>query len=307
MFFLTLCALGIGGYLAGVRRMHAAGTAGRSLGRRAGWPGCWCSPRPPTSASPATRTCCSAPTWPSTWCCRWWCRSCWSAAHRSPSPCAPCADPTDPQVRGAREWLLIALHSRATRLLTHPLVALGIYMASLFGLYFSDLLGVLMRSHLGHLAMLTHFVIAGYLLFWVLIGIDPGRPTAPPPAAGDHPPGVDDGARLLRPGPHADHHRHRPRLVHRRPPRLGVVAAGRPEARRRHRLGVRRDPRRRRDDRPHSAVDPRRRARAGAASTGPPTGPRPPARRTTWPGTTRSSPRPGETGSDPRRAGPGGR
>ena len=32
-----------------------------------------------------------------------------------------------------------------------------------------------MRYHLGHLAMLTHFVLAGYLLFWVLIGVDPGR------------------------------------------------------------------------------------------------------------------------------------
>jgi putative copper resistance protein D len=89
--------------------------------------------------------------------------------------------PSDPQVRGAREWLLRALHSRATRLLTNPLVALGIYTASLFGLYFSDLLGTLMRSHLGHLAMLGHFVLSGYLLFWVLIGIDPGRPRVPHP------------------------------------------------------------------------------------------------------------------------------
>ncbi|GGM25023.1 hypothetical protein GCM10012279_49290 [Micromonospora yangpuensis] len=87
--------------------------------------------------------------------------------------------PTDPQVRGVREWLLLALHSRPTRLLTHPVVALGIYTGSLFGLYFSDLLGTLMRSHLGHLAMLAHFVIAGYLLFWVLIGVDPGRPRVP--------------------------------------------------------------------------------------------------------------------------------
>ncbi|MEU5942923.1 bifunctional copper resistance protein CopD/cytochrome c oxidase assembly protein [Micromonospora sp. NPDC047548] len=89
--------------------------------------------------------------------------------------------PADPQVRGAREWLLRALHSRPTKLLTHPLVALGIYAGSLFGLYFSDLLGTLMRSHLGHLAMLTHFVVSGYLLFWVLIGIDPGRPRVPHP------------------------------------------------------------------------------------------------------------------------------
>ncbi|MFI2650722.1 cytochrome c oxidase assembly protein [Micromonospora fulviviridis] len=89
--------------------------------------------------------------------------------------------PADPQVRGARDWLLLALHSRPTKLLTHPLVALGIYAGSLFGLYFSDLLGALMRSHLGHLAMLVHFVASGYLLFWVLIGVDPGRPRIPHP------------------------------------------------------------------------------------------------------------------------------
>ncbi|MDM4719526.1 cytochrome c oxidase assembly protein [Micromonospora sp. WMMA1363] len=89
--------------------------------------------------------------------------------------------PVDPQVRGAREWLLLALHSRPAKLLTHPLVALGVYTGSLFGLYFSDLLGALMRSHLGHLAMLTHFVLAGYLLFWVLIGVDPGRRRVPYP------------------------------------------------------------------------------------------------------------------------------
>ena len=83
--------------------------------------------------------------------------------------------PADPQVRGAREWLLILVHSRVLRLLSHPLVALAVYVVSLYGLYFGGLLGTLMRYHLGHLAMLTHFVLAGYLLFWVLIGVDPGR------------------------------------------------------------------------------------------------------------------------------------
>ncbi|PRY30594.1 putative copper resistance protein D [Pseudosporangium ferrugineum] len=83
--------------------------------------------------------------------------------------------PDDPQVRGAREWLLLVLHSRMFRFLSHPVVALAGYVVSLYGLYLGGLLGTLMRYHLGHLAMLTHFVLAGYLLFWVLIGIDPGR------------------------------------------------------------------------------------------------------------------------------------
>jgi putative copper resistance protein D len=89
--------------------------------------------------------------------------------------------PADPDVRGTRDWLLIVLHSRVMKVLTQPLVALAIYVASLYGLYFSGLLGTLMRYHLGHLAMLTHFVLSGYLLFWALIGIDPGRRQLPPP------------------------------------------------------------------------------------------------------------------------------
>ncbi|GAA1820488.1 cytochrome c oxidase assembly protein [Planosporangium flavigriseum] len=87
----------------------------------------------------------------------------------------------DPAVRGPREWLLLALHSRLTRLLTHPVVALILVVGSLYGLYFSNLFEVLMRTHLGHLAMLTHFVVTGYLFFWVVIGVDPGRRQLPHP------------------------------------------------------------------------------------------------------------------------------
>jgi cytochrome c oxidase assembly factor CtaG/putative copper export protein len=89
--------------------------------------------------------------------------------------------PADPQVRGAREWLVVVTHSRVLRFFTHPLVALAIYIGSLYGLYMSGMLGTLMRYHLGHLAMLTHFVLSGYLLFWTLIGIDPGRRPMPQP------------------------------------------------------------------------------------------------------------------------------
>jgi putative copper resistance protein D len=85
----------------------------------------------------------------------------------------------DPAVRGPREWLLLALHSRLTRLLTHPVVALALVVGSLYALYFSRLFEVLMRTHLGHLAMLSHFVVTGYLFFWVVIGVDPGRRRLP--------------------------------------------------------------------------------------------------------------------------------
>jgi cytochrome c oxidase assembly factor CtaG len=81
----------------------------------------------------------------------------------------------DPAVRGPREWLLIAVHSRALSVLGHPVTALLLVVGSLYGLYFSGLFTALMRSHLGHVVMLTHFMASGYLFFWMLIGVDPGR------------------------------------------------------------------------------------------------------------------------------------
>ncbi|MCF0095644.1 cytochrome c oxidase assembly protein [Micromonospora sp. MH99] len=181
MFFLTLCALGIGGYLAGVRRMHVAGHRW-PVARTASWLGGILLLAATTNLGVARYA--------------YVLFSAHMAQHMVLSMLVPILlvggapvtlalralrRPAAPQVRGTREWLLILVHSRVTKLLTHPLVALGIYSASLFGLYFSNLLGVLMRSHLGHVAMLTHFVVAGYLLFWVLIGVDPGRRRLPHP------------------------------------------------------------------------------------------------------------------------------
>ncbi|MEU8615681.1 cytochrome c oxidase assembly protein [Actinoplanes sp. NPDC048791] len=78
--------------------------------------------------------------------------------------------PADPQVRGPREWLRLLLDSRFLRFLSRPPVALAGYVLSLYGLYLTGLLGRLMRYHLGHLAMLVSFVVAGLLLFRVLLG-----------------------------------------------------------------------------------------------------------------------------------------
>jgi len=88
---------------------------------------------------------------------------------------------SSPGVRGPREWLLAILHSRYLRTVAHPVVALAIYVVGLYGLYFSPLMAFLMRSHVGHLVMTVHFVLSGYLLFWTIIGIDPGRRRLAPP------------------------------------------------------------------------------------------------------------------------------
>ncbi len=75
--------------------------------------------------------------------------------------------------RGPREWLTIILHSRALRFLGHPATATVLFIASTYLVYFTPLFGYLMRTHIGHLAMLIHFLAVGCLFFWVLIGVDP--------------------------------------------------------------------------------------------------------------------------------------
>ena len=54
-----------------------------------------------------------------------------------------------------------------------------IFVASFYILYFTGLFPWLMGLHWGHVVMTTHFLLSGFLFFWVLIGIDPG-PRRPP-------------------------------------------------------------------------------------------------------------------------------
>jgi putative copper resistance protein D len=81
--------------------------------------------------------------------------------------------------RGPREWLTVFLQSRVTRVIAHPGVAAGIFIVSTYALYFSPLFEKAMRAHLGHIAMLTHFLLSGALFFWVLIGVDPAPKRLP--------------------------------------------------------------------------------------------------------------------------------
>jgi len=78
-----------------------------------------------------------------------------------------------PEERGVRGMLIALLHSRYSIVLTNPITALALFDGSLFVLYFTDLFGNLMQSHAGHLFMNVHFLLAGYLFFYVIIGIDP--------------------------------------------------------------------------------------------------------------------------------------
>jgi len=75
--------------------------------------------------------------------------------------------------RGAREWLLFAIHSRVADILTHPLVAAGLFAGSLWLFYYSPLFRWATVDHVGHQWMIVHFLVTGYLFVQSMIGIDP--------------------------------------------------------------------------------------------------------------------------------------
>ena len=77
---------------------------------------------------------------------------------------------------GPREVLLQVVHSRAMRALANPIVAAALFFFSLALFYWTGLFELSLTTHTGHLLMLAHFLLTGYLFTWVLIGIDPGVP-----------------------------------------------------------------------------------------------------------------------------------
>ena len=90
----------------------------------------------------------------------------------------PAAGRDDPP--GLREWLLAALHSPLSRLLTNPVVATVLFVAGFYGLYFGSIFDDAVGSHAGHLAMNVHFLLSGYLFYWIVIGVDPTPRPIPP-------------------------------------------------------------------------------------------------------------------------------
>ena len=74
---------------------------------------------------------------------------------------------------GPREWLQAFTHSWLVRMSTHPLMALGMYIASFYVMYFTGLYDVAAPSHWAHLVMNVHFVLMGFAYYWLIVGIDP--------------------------------------------------------------------------------------------------------------------------------------
>ncbi|MEU9460901.1 MULTISPECIES: cytochrome c oxidase assembly protein [unclassified Streptomyces] len=75
---------------------------------------------------------------------------------------------------GPRELLLKLLHSRYMKIITHPVFTIPLFIASLYGLYFTPIFDFLMGSKTGHIAMMVHFLAVGLVFFWPIMGVDPG-------------------------------------------------------------------------------------------------------------------------------------
>jgi len=83
--------------------------------------------------------------------------------------------------RGAREWILLVVHSRYLAILGHPLVAAVIFAISLIVFYYSPLFRWALEEHVGHQWMNLHFVFTGYLFAQSLVGVDPSPHNPPYP------------------------------------------------------------------------------------------------------------------------------
>ncbi len=76
--------------------------------------------------------------------------------------------------RGAREWILIAVHSRFASIISNPIFATVNFVGSLWLFYYTPIFRWATTDHIGHEWMIVHFLLAGYLFVQSLIGIDPG-------------------------------------------------------------------------------------------------------------------------------------
>ena len=76
-------------------------------------------------------------------------------------------------VPGPREWILAAVHNPVSRFLTQPVVAAVVFIAGFYALYLGGIFDASLNLHGAHLAMNLHFLVSGYLFYWVVLGIDP--------------------------------------------------------------------------------------------------------------------------------------
>ncbi len=81
--------------------------------------------------------------------------------------------------RGPREWILVLVHSRLGQFFANPIVAAVNFAGSMIVFYYTNAFEWALTSGVGHIFMVVHFSLAGYLFANGLIGVDPG-PKRPP-------------------------------------------------------------------------------------------------------------------------------
>jgi cytochrome c oxidase assembly factor CtaG len=78
-----------------------------------------------------------------------------------------------------RRRLLSVLRSGPARFVGHPATVTAVFVLGLYALYFTPLFRMLMSTPAGHLLMQAHFLVSGFLFFWLVLGVDPD-PDRPP-------------------------------------------------------------------------------------------------------------------------------
>ncbi|SDS54719.1 cytochrome c oxidase assembly protein [Microlunatus soli] len=73
---------------------------------------------------------------------------------------------------GLHDVVSTVLNWRLVQFLLHPILVWVFFVGSLYVLYFSPLFGIAMRYHWAHQLMAVHFLIIGYLFYWLVIGVD---------------------------------------------------------------------------------------------------------------------------------------
>ena len=74
-----------------------------------------------------------------------------------------------------RRRMTRVLHSPPLKVIGHPLVAWVLFTMSLYALYFSPLFDLTLRNPQVHDLVHLHFLAAGLLFWWPLVGLDPSR------------------------------------------------------------------------------------------------------------------------------------
>ena len=74
-----------------------------------------------------------------------------------------------------RKRIVRVVHSAPLRVLGHPLLAWVLFTGSLYALYYSPLFGLSLRNSFVHAFVHLHFLLAGLLFWWPIVGVDPTR------------------------------------------------------------------------------------------------------------------------------------